>query len=95
MLVRRADLPAYREDGAPGEDTDVAVALRATSTLLLLDRPDAYIYVAHGQNICSAEHFEMLFDRATRHLTAAEYGSALVQLATTMPVIDYAAGLPP
>jgi hypothetical protein len=49
MLVRRADLPAYREDGVPGEDTDVAIALRATSPLLLLDRPEAYVYVAHGK----------------------------------------------
>jgi glycosyltransferase involved in cell wall biosynthesis len=93
MLVRRADLPAYREDGAPGEDTDVAQALRAETPLVLVDRPDAYVYVSHGGNLCSAAHFEMLFDRASRLFSGPDYDLALQELAAIMPVTDYAEGV--
>lgn len=95
MLVRRADLPAYREDGGPGEDTDIAMALRAEKPLLLVDRPESYVYVSHGANLCSAEHFDMLYDRASREFSGAEYDAMLAQLAATMPVGYYAAALDP
>lgn len=93
MIVRRAELPPYREDSLPGEDTDVAAALRAAQPLLLADQPEAYCYVAHGSNLCSADHFAMLFDRASRPFAALEYDAAIRELDRTMPVLAYAAGL--
>jgi glycosyltransferase involved in cell wall biosynthesis len=95
MLVHRADLPRYREDGKPGEDTEIALALRASRPLLLVDRPEAYVYISHGGNLCSADHFDMLFDHASRHFTASEYGMAVTELAESMPLAHYAASLDP
>jgi glycosyltransferase involved in cell wall biosynthesis len=94
MLVERENFPAYPGNQPRGEDTLVATALRGSHRLVLHDVPEAYCYVAHGDNLWHAEHFEMLFRVASRRFTGAAYEGALSALSADMPMVDYAAGLP-
>jgi glycosyltransferase involved in cell wall biosynthesis len=56
LVARRWMLPSYPAK-ARGEDTPVV----ANMQLVLIDRPDLYIYVVHGGNTWSTEHFEAMF----------------------------------
>ena len=97
MLAERAALPRY--DGTDrGNDTVLAKALRATMRIVLVDRPDAYCYIAHGANVWSADHFEMLFANATDTLTGPGYVPLVDRLGVRLPLAGYAvdlAGAPP
>jgi len=93
MLVERADFPPYPGSHARGEDTMVAEALRGSHRLILYDVPEAYCYVAHGENLWHADHFEMLFRGASRSFVGSAYGRMIDVLSADLPLADYAAGL--
>jgi len=56
LLCRRSTLPAYPER-ARGEDTPVIGALERRGQLVLLERPELYVYVLHGRNSWPRSHF--------------------------------------
>ena len=93
MLVERSRFPRYPGDKPRGEDTVVAQALRNTHRLVLYDVPEAYCYVAHGENLWHHEHFDILFEAASRSFGGAAYDQVLADLSTQLPMQDYADGL--
>jgi glycosyltransferase involved in cell wall biosynthesis len=93
MLVTRAAFPLYPEDRARGEDTALAEQLRASHRLALHDVPEAYCYIAHDSNLSSADHFEMLFNGASRTFIGQGYDDLLDRLSLSLPIAGYAAGL--
>lgn len=93
MLAERAVLPPY-PDVVRGGDTILGKALRDAAPLVLIDRPQAYCYVAHGGNLWGAEHFEMLFANASAAAgDEADYDSTVAALAPALPLPAYAAGI--
>lgn len=57
LVARRATLPSYPLL-TRGEDTKVVAAIAGSGRLLLLDRPELYIYCYHGNNTWNRAHFE-------------------------------------
>jgi cellulose synthase/poly-beta-1,6-N-acetylglucosamine synthase-like glycosyltransferase len=86
MLAIKEKLPRYA-DMRRGEDTVHMDACRAAGLKIhLLDRPDLYVYVVHGQNTYPEEHFERhIFNEDTGILTAAE--AAEVRTRLEIPVV--------
>jgi glycosyltransferase involved in cell wall biosynthesis len=65
LLVRRTAGIHYPTEGSVargfGDDLQVALALRARGRLgFIAGMPYLYVYVCHGMNVWSAEHFRML-----------------------------------
>ena len=56
VVGRKARMAIYPAKDR-GEDTEQLAGLHVT----LLDRPDLYVYVVHGQNVWNQEHFESMF----------------------------------
>ncbi len=73
MVARKAALPPY-EALSHGEDSVVLEECRKRrGAICLLDRPDLYIYVVHGRNCYSAEHFaDNIFNTHTGELSPGE-----------------------
>ena len=64
MVARRevvVEYPALRR----GEDSPVAEAIVSRGTVALLDLPELYIYLVHGNNTFDAAHFDAHWDAAT------------------------------
>ena len=71
-----------------GGDTEMAKALLRRNAAVLLEIPDAYLYVTHGGNLWGEDHFEMLFQAGQE--IKADAGSAHVRrLNETMPLDAY------
>lgn len=88
LLAKRAALPAY-SDVRRRSDTLLVQAMReAARRIVLLDRPDGYVYIAHGGNLWPDEHFEMLFANG-QEVAAEAYESWLQRLGVDLPVRDY------
>lgn len=92
MLAERAALPLY-EGSDRGNDTLLAKALRAAVRIVLIDRAEAYCYIAHGANLWSAGHFEMLFANSSDVLDGPGYGPLVDRLGVRLPLVAYAADL--
>lgn len=86
MLAIKEKLPRYA-DLRRGEDTVLLDACRAGGLKIhLLDRPDLYVYVVHGQNTYPEEHFEKhIFNENTGVLTVEE--AAEVKRRLEIPVV--------
>lgn len=91
LLAVRAELPAY-SNSVRSSDTELVRALVARSRVAMLDRPAAYVYVAHGANLWHEAHFEMLFANGDE-TDPARYPELLDQLRAALPIDDYLAGL--
>lgn len=63
LLCARADAPRYPHLRR-GEDTPVVSALHARRAVVLLDRPELYVYRVHGSNTWSADHFREILERS-------------------------------
>jgi len=61
LLCRRDAIPRY--PALPvGEDTPVVEGLRRAGRLVALERPELYVYVAHGGNTFPESHFETYYE---------------------------------
>jgi glycosyltransferase involved in cell wall biosynthesis len=82
LLARRDALPSYDGSLSRGEDTLVVNELIARDELVLLKRPDLYVYVYHGKTTWETLHFE---DLLARSLALSDRKSRCVatQLAST------------
>jgi glycosyltransferase involved in cell wall biosynthesis len=82
ILARRDALPSYDGSLSRGEDTPVVNELIARDDLVLLKRPDLYVYVYHGRNTWHAKHFE---DLLARCVALSERKSRSVTAQLTLP----------
>lgn len=87
MMARRAILPPYPAQRI-GSDAALVAALRGRCVPVHVENPLAYVYVAHGSNLRSAAHFEMLFVGA-REASSAQYGAALARLSPDFAIGGY------
>ena len=71
LLARREALPAYADLGQ-GEDTPVVVQLFEAGQLVALEHPLLYIYVQHGANTWSRQHWAEVLLPAAEPLTPEE-----------------------
>jgi glycosyltransferase involved in cell wall biosynthesis len=86
ILALRSRLPAY--EAIPiGEDYRcVQEMIQRRVRLCLLDEPRLYVYVAHGRNTCSSDHFSMnIFNEHTGQLDAAQAADVLGNLGLKQP----------
>jgi glycosyltransferase involved in cell wall biosynthesis len=91
LLARREAMPAY-SDQIRGSDTQVIRALVANSArVTMLDRPEAYLYIAHGGNLWGEDHFEMLFTNG-HEAAAADYDELIGRLRHDHQVDAYLSG---
>ena len=88
MLCARDRLPAYPEQRR-GEDTVLVMELTKTARIALLDAPQLYVYVCHGQNTFEAEHFEPHWEAATARIQGAACAEQLRLLQEVMPIQPY------
>jgi GT2 family glycosyltransferase len=79
FLCRKDKLPRYPEI-AHGEDTPVVEQLLAQERVALLDAPGLYVYVFHGDNTFSKDHWEELWQAATERYEDDQYDLMLLQL---------------
>ena len=83
MVARRevvVEYPALRR----GEDSPVAEAIVSRGTVALLDLPELYIYLVHGNNTFDAAHFDAHWDAAT--LRVEDPNAYLAHLQNRVPV---------
>jgi glycosyltransferase involved in cell wall biosynthesis len=57
LVAERLAVPRYA-DQQKGSDTPVIRRMVAEKNLILLDRPDLYVYVCHGANTWDRQHWE-------------------------------------
>ncbi|MBC8160737.1 MAG: glycosyltransferase, partial [Roseiflexaceae bacterium] len=67
---------------AKGEDTPVTTRILQGSRVALLDVPQLYTYVFHGQNTFDATHWDQHWQAATATFEHAAYAGMLAHLAT-------------
>lgn len=91
LLAEKGAVPLF--GGLPGLDTAAMRGLRDAVRLVLLDRPETYCYVAHGNNLWGETHFEMLFANASEARDGDAYAATVTALGETMPLAAYAADL--
>jgi len=88
LLARREVMPAY-SDQVRGSDTQVVYDLVARSAgVVMLDRPEAYRYIAHGGNLWSEDHFEMLFANGLE-VASADYEESIQRLSHSHQINHY------
>jgi len=87
MLAVKARLPCY-PSMRRGEDTVFFDRCRSAGLKVhLLDRPELYVYVVHGQNTYPEEHFEKhIFNEDTGVLTPAEAAEVKKRLEIEVPL---------
>ncbi len=89
MLVHRSVLPIYPAQQM-GEDTEIAKMIVANHRVAALSAPESYLYIMHGGNVCSAEHFDMLFGAASSKLAGAAYDEWMEDAGGPLPLRLYA-----
>jgi glycosyltransferase involved in cell wall biosynthesis len=82
LLARRDAITSYDGSLSRAEDTPVVNELVARDELVLLKRPDLYVYVFHGKNTWETDHFEDLLARSLA-LSERKSRSVAAQLALT------------
>jgi glycosyltransferase involved in cell wall biosynthesis len=89
ILVHRNVLPAYPARQM-FEDTDSVKMVIANHRAVMLSAPEIYIYVVHGNNVCSAQHFSVLFNSASSELTGTAYDAWVEDNSARVPLGAYA-----
>ncbi len=71
------------------EDTAFTNNVASSAKLITLNVPQLYLYVIHGDNTWSADHFEVLFDMSERCWLGEEYDAKLRALSSRLPIAEY------
>jgi UDP:flavonoid glycosyltransferase YjiC (YdhE family) len=79
LICAKTKLPPYPEK-RKGEDTPVAEKVVQTGRVALLDYPQLYTYVFHGQNTFDAEHWERHWQAATQLFENDMFGIKIAEL---------------
>ncbi len=80
MLSRKSALSSY-PTLARGEDSPVVEKLMRKHRVVLLHRPESYVYVIHGRNTFDTPHFEQIWKNAAREFEGADYARCYHELA--------------
>lgn len=88
MLCEKAIMPHYPEL-ARGEDTPVMEKICAEHATAHLDIPRLYIYVAHGANTWSDEHFDAHWKATGQRYSGGRYEAIIDELNKHLPLRDY------
>ena len=91
MLAKRRFLPSY-PDMDRGEDSILVDRLKVSAVTVRLERPMAYCYVRHGNNVWDGDHFDYLLDTSSQLVAPEAYADSLRHLAKWMPIDAYRTG---
>jgi len=92
LLCERSLMPRY-PDQRSGEDSEVLAGLMQTVRIARIDMPRLYVYICHGTNTFSSEHFEPHWHQATARWDQADYGLIEQELDRRLPLRHYRQGL--
>jgi glycosyltransferase involved in cell wall biosynthesis len=92
FLCERARMPRYPLIRR-GEDTPVTVSILRENRIVILDRPDLYTYVFHGENTFSGKHFDDLLHAATEIFEGIAFEPAVRGLGTRLGLKPVELGL--
>lgn len=85
LVCARDNLPSYPEE-RKGEDTPVVEKVVQTGRIVLLDYPQLYTYVFHGNNTFDPEHWEEHWRAATERYEQDMFHSKMAELQHTLNV---------
>ncbi|MGB3674141.1 MAG: glycosyltransferase [Candidatus Nanopelagicales bacterium] len=83
MVARREAIGRY-PSLRRGEDSAVVQGILALGPVVLLDAPELYVYVVHGENTFDSKHFDAHWDAATHQF--ADVDGAIAQLRDYLPM---------
>lgn len=92
LALRRvmAPYPAARR----GEDTEMMESLIQSERVLSLEAPDLYVYIYHGSNTFSQQHYFNIYNFSRRRWVNNTYWEKLDSLSRTVPIREYLEALP-
>ena len=97
IVCKKSLLPAY-PTLSKGEDTPVCETLVKNNDTVLCDKPELYIYVAHGTNTWNSEHLNKVWKGCALQYTGDAYNRKLKELegiyGTQLFESEYFAGRP-
>lgn len=82
--------PALRR----GEDTEMMKSLIQRERVLSLEAPSLYVYIHHGNNTFSEQHFFNIYNFSRRRWVNDAYWEKLTSLSKTLPIREYLEALP-
>lgn len=88
MLALKSAIPTYPAKRR-GEDTEMMRNLQRSQRLALLEAPELYVYVRHGNNTFDEHHFFEIYNYSRLRWMGAAYEQQLGELAKSMPVGPY------
>jgi glycosyltransferase involved in cell wall biosynthesis len=93
ILALKAAVPAYPALRR-GEDTQMMQALVERARVLSLEAPELYVYIHHGGNTFSEEHFFNIYNLSRQRWVGDAYWERLDGLAATLPVREFLQEIP-
>jgi hypothetical protein len=88
LLCERSLMPRY-PNLRRGEDSDVLARLMQNIRVARIDMPRLYVYICHGTNTFTSDHFEPHWHQATARWAEAESERLLQELDRRLPLLRY------
>ncbi|MCX5943478.1 MAG: glycosyltransferase family A protein [Cyanobacteria bacterium] len=92
LLCERSLMPRYLDQRC-GEDSELLAGLMQTVRMARIDMPRLYVYICHGTNTFSSEHFEPHWHQATARWDQGDYELIEQELDRRLPLLNYRKGL--
>ena len=92
LLCERSLMPRYLDQRC-GEDSELLAGLMQTVRMARIDMPRLYVYICHGTNTFSSEHFEPHWHQATARWDQGDYELIEQELDRRLPLLHYRKGL--
>lgn len=92
LLCERSLMPRYLDQRC-GEDSELLAGLMQTVRMARIDMPRLYVYICHGTNTFSSEHFEPHWHQATARWDQRDYELIEQELDRRLPLLHYRKGL--
>ena len=85
LMCDRSVMPAYPHI-SQGEDTVLVEKLLSTVRVARADLPRLYIYIVHGANTFSPQHFQAIWEASEFRLDGDDARIALSEIARRVPI---------
>jgi glycosyltransferase involved in cell wall biosynthesis len=92
LLCERSLMPRY-PDQRCGEDSDVVARLMQNVRVARIDMPRLYVYICHGTNTFTSDHFEPHWHQASAQWEQADCERLEQELDRRLPLLRYRQGL--
>ena len=92
LLCERSLMPRY-PDQRRGEDSDVVARLMQNVRVARIDMPRLYVYICHGTNTFTSDHFEPHWQQASAQWEQADCDRLEQELDRRVPLLRYRQGL--